>query len=147
MQKLLKKIVFASLSATLLISGIVGCSEEVNSSSLTVDRLLSALCSAAQRCDSRLKSSECVDALNGDIGKQLWDEFGLQPPNTYPTTQVRQEIDSKVIRVSSVELDSCLQELNDTCSRPGEAIPVGSYANVENLINDRGACPRVLSRN
>lgn len=143
----LKKITLSLLSTALLSSGVAGCTDELNSSSFAVDRLIGDTCAAVQRCDSRLRSSECVAALNGDRGREIWDDFGLAPEGAYTSDQVRRGIDHKTLRVDPADLEDCLYELRGVCEKPGTVIPIGNYSNVDAIIPKGGACPHVLSKN
>lgn len=120
-----------------------GPSEEMADSE-DVDLLIEELCAAVARCDATLTESGCASAMEGEAGRQIWDDFGLEPENAFTTAQVREAIDDGTVSVDEALLPECLHELAEACDNEGESVAIGSYGNVENLILEDGACPEVL---
>lgn len=111
----------------------------------TVDSLIEELCAAAVRCDATLTESGCVSAMEGEAGKQIWDDFGLvDTENEKTTEQVRQGIADGSITVDEGAMGDCLHEFIEVCDNEGEAVAIGSYENVENLILEGGSCSGLL---
>lgn len=109
------------------------------------DDLVSELCEATVRCDATLSYSACVTAMEGEDGRQIWDNFGLQDREDELTkSQVESGISDGTIAVNETALEDCLHELTEACDNDGESFSIGGYSNVENLILEDGACPSVL---
>lgn len=120
-----------------------GPSEEMAESE-GVDALFEALCAAVARCDATLTSPACLAAMEGEAGRQIWDDFGLEPEDAFTTAQVREGIADGSITMDESVLDDCLHEMVEVCDNEGEAVPIGSYENVENLILEDGFCSGLL---
>lgn len=112
----------------------------------TADALVRELCAAAVRCDSSLTESGCRAAMNGEGGRQIWDDFGLEAAeNEFTTAEVKARIADGTVAVNESAAADCLHELIEVCDSEGESFFIGSYENAENLILEDGACPSVLA--
>lgn len=112
-----------------------------------VDQIIQGLCEAVVRCDSSLTLDECVAALEGEEGRQIWDEFGLEAfKNKLTSGEVRDGIENGIFVVNETNLETCLIELDQICEA-GESpgLVGGDFANAENLIDDGSVCNGVLS--
>lgn len=110
--------------------------------------LIDVLCSAASRCDpENISFNDCQGEMQGDAGREIWDNFGLEDEeNGFTTADVSEGLADGEVVVNGEALEECLHEITETCDNEGEAVDVGTYENVENLVPEEGPCPSVFTR-
>lgn len=112
-----------------------------------VDRLIDSLCAAIDRCDPEISYAECVLAMEGVEGMQIWDEFGLEAfENKLTAEDVREGIRNGSFIVSGGVLTACLNEIDSLClDGPDPFLVNGDLDQAEEAIEKDGACSGVLS--
>lgn len=123
------------------------CSRTGDAPSLLMNAMCSrmAACCSGGACAASLDA--CSRAMEGEAGRQIWDDFGLEThENEWTAGDLRSRISSGVVRVNNSYLCSCIDDfLRVSCSDMRLNYST-DYFNMENIIPESGSwCPAVFS--
>ncbi|MDL1871674.1 hypothetical protein FBR05_05670 [Deltaproteobacteria bacterium PRO3] len=122
------------------------------------DRTLRTICRSIMKCiafpGGRTVTPEiqeeladtCVRDLAEGEARQLWNNLGYEPENTFTTSQMREEITSGRATVNVTGFCNCMNSIaNQSCETIEGLISTPTdYANFENLIPETPDCESVF---
>lgn len=111
---------------------------------VVVDDVIQDLCSRIIACGVATTTDACVNALNGEDGDLMTDEFGLLPAGSYTVLDWRSGLNDGSITFSTTALADCESEIDAlACSVVTTYMPTAVFSTVENFTPD--ACSGAFS--
>jgi len=91
-------------------------------------------------------ADQCIRDISEGEARQLWNNLGQEPENTFTTSQLRNEILAGRATVNTTSFCSCRAAIYALdCEAIDAALNgPGDYANFENLIPETPACGSVF---
>lgn len=114
--------------------GVDGSPADVSQSA--IDDLIDTICQMVNLCEDSITTASCVEALNGQDGDQLGNEFGL-PEGEFTTEEIRTGLDDGSIIADSTSIGTCGGDISEvSCSLVTASVSSHDFSNVENFIPD-----------
>lgn len=102
---------------------------------VVVDDVIQDLCSRIIACGVETTTDTCVNALNGEDGDLMTDEFGLAPADFYTVLDWRSGLNDGSIAISTTDLADCRTDINAlACSVVTLYMPAAVFTDVENFV-------------
>lgn len=113
-------------------------------SDAVVDYLIEDLCDRIILCGIETTTEACENALNGEDGDLMTDEFGLLPAGSYTVLDWRDGLNDGSITTSMTDFTDCETDIGAlACSIVTLYMPAAVFSTVENFIP--ASCSEVLS--
>ena len=102
---------------------------------VVVDDVIQDLCEKIIVCGVATTTDTCVNALNGEDGDLMTDEFGLVPVGSYTVLDWRNGLNDGSITISTTGLADCRTDINAlACSVVTLYMPASVFSGVENFV-------------
>lgn len=117
--------------------------------------LIGGICTKIQACaDSdrkfraklRLKRGTCPDKLQGAVGMSLWERFGVKNGGQLKGAEIDALAASGELMVNRAHLAQCLADISALDCGTVASYVTKEFTTVQNLVSDKGACPKVYAQ-
>lgn len=107
--------------------------EATAGSDQAVDDLIADICSRLIACGSSATTDSCTNALNGEDGDRMTDEFGLS--SSYTVVDWRNGLNAGSITISTISLADCRAEIGElACEEVTPYVAPPDFSGVEEMI-------------
>lgn len=102
---------------------------------VVVDDVIEDLCQKIISCGVTTTTDTCVNALNGEDGDRMTDEFGLLPANSYTVVDWRNGLNDGSITSDATSLADCRSDINAlACTGVTPYVTLSDFSRVEDFI-------------